>query len=46
MSNLVRLLGRRLAALPIMVLGVTLLVFLIMSFARRPGAARSRRVGL
>lgn len=33
MSNLVRLLGRRLAALPIMVLGVTLLVFLIMSFS-------------
>lgn len=33
MSNLVRLLGRRLVALPIMVLGVTLLVFVIMGFS-------------
>lgn len=33
MSNLLRLLGRRLIALPIMVLGVTLLVFVIMSFS-------------
>ena len=33
MSNLLRLLGRRLVALPIMVLGVTLLVFVVMSFS-------------
>ncbi|AQP48951.1 ABC transporter permease [Tessaracoccus aquimaris] len=33
MSNLLRLLGRRLIALPIMVLGVTLLVFVVMSFS-------------
>lgn len=33
MSNLVRVIGRRLIALPIMVLGVTFLVFLIMSFS-------------
>lgn len=33
MSNLLRLIGRRLAAFPIMVLGVTLLVFVIMSFS-------------
>lgn len=33
MSNLIRLLGRRLIALPIMVLGVTLLVFVVMSFS-------------
>ncbi|GAA4901064.1 ABC transporter permease [Tessaracoccus lubricantis] len=33
MSNLIRLLGRRLIALPIMVLGVTLLVFIVMSFS-------------
>ena len=33
MSNLIRLLGRRLIAMPIMVLGVTLLVFIVMSFS-------------
>ncbi len=33
MSNLIRLLGRRLVALPIMVLGVTLLVFVIMGMS-------------
>ncbi|MCQ9342646.1 ABC transporter permease [Corynebacterium sp. 153RC1] len=33
MSNLIRLIGRRLVALPIMILGVTFLVFFIMSFS-------------
>ncbi|MBM9433514.1 ABC transporter permease [Flaviflexus equikiangi] len=33
MNNLLRLIGRRLVALPLMVLGVTLLVFLIMSLS-------------
>lgn len=33
MNNLVRLIGRRLIALPIMVLGVTFLVFVLMSFS-------------
>ncbi|QPL04820.1 MULTISPECIES: ABC transporter permease [Actinomyces] len=33
MSNLLRLIGRRLVALPLMVLGVTLLVFVVMSFS-------------
>ena len=33
MSNLLRLVGRRLIALPIMVLGVTLLVFFLMSLS-------------
>ncbi|WP_040283534.1 ABC transporter permease [Tessaracoccus massiliensis] len=33
MSNLIRLLGRRIIALPIMVLGVTLLVFIVMSLS-------------
>ncbi|MDO5512485.1 ABC transporter permease [Corynebacterium sp.] len=33
MSNLIRLIGRRLLALPIMILGVTFLVFFIMSFS-------------
>jgi len=32
-SNLIRLIGRRLVALPVMVLGVTLLVFVVMSFS-------------
>jgi len=32
-SNLVRLIGRRLIALPLMILGVTLLVFVVMSFS-------------
>ena len=32
MNNLLRLVGRRLIALPIMALGVTLLVFFLMSF--------------
>jgi len=32
-SNLIRLIGRRLLALPVMVLGVTLLVFVVMSFS-------------
>ncbi|MDO5747267.1 MAG: ABC transporter permease [Actinomycetaceae bacterium] len=34
MNNLIRLVGRRLVALPIMVLGVTLLVFFLMSFSK------------
>lgn len=33
MANLIRLIGRRLVALPIMLLGVTLLVFVVMSFS-------------
>ena len=33
MTNLIRLIGRRLVALPLMILGVTLLVFVIMSFS-------------
>ncbi len=33
MSNLLRLVGRRLIALPIMITGVTILVFLVMSFS-------------
>lgn len=33
MSNLLRLIGRRLVAFPVMVLGVTLLVFVVMSFS-------------
>lgn len=33
MSNLLRLIGRRLIALPVMILGVTFLVFFIMSFS-------------
>ena len=33
MSNLLRLIGRRLIAFPIMVVGVTLLVFLVMAFS-------------
>ncbi|SPT53836.1 Glutathione transport system permease protein gsiC [Actinomyces bovis] len=33
MSNLLRLIGRRIIALPFMVLGVTLLVFVVMSFS-------------
>jgi peptide/nickel transport system permease protein len=32
-SNLIRLIGRRLVALPIMVIGVTFLVFVVMSFS-------------
>ena len=32
MNNLLRLVGRRIIALPIMALGVTLLVFFLMSF--------------
>lgn len=34
MNNLIRLLGRRLIALPIMAFGVTLLVFFLMSFSK------------
>ncbi|MEV8181805.1 ABC transporter permease [Specibacter sp. NPDC078692] len=33
MANFLRLLGRRLAALPLMILGVTLLVFVVLQFA-------------
>ncbi|WP_165241135.1 ABC transporter permease [Corynebacterium lizhenjunii] len=33
MSNLLRLIGRRLVALPLMILGVTFLVFFVMSFS-------------
>ena len=32
MSNLIRLIGRRLLALPVMILGITFLVFFVMSF--------------
>ena len=39
MSNLLRLLGRRLLALPLMVLGVTFLVFVLMSFSSVDPAA-------
>ena len=34
MNNLIRLIGRRLIALPIMVVGVTFLVFFLMSFSK------------
>ena len=34
MNNLLRLIGRRLIALPVMALGVTLLVFFLMSFSK------------
>ena len=34
MNNLVRLIGRRLVALPIMVFGVAFLVFFLMSFSK------------
>ncbi|MDU0968536.1 MAG: ABC transporter permease [Actinomycetaceae bacterium] len=34
MNNLIRLIGRRLVALPIMVIGVTFLVFFLMSFSK------------
>lgn len=34
MSNLLRLIGRRLVAFPVMVLGVTFLVFFVMSFSK------------
>ena len=34
MNNLLRLIGRRLVALPIMALGVTVLVFFLMSFSK------------
>lgn len=43
MANILRLLGRRLAALPFMILGVTLLVFLILQFA--PGDQASTALG-
>lgn len=33
MSNLLRLIGRRLIALPIMIVGVTLLVFFLMALS-------------
>lgn len=33
-NNLLRLIGRRLVALPIMALGVTVLVFFLMSFSK------------
>ena len=33
MSQLLRLIGRRLVALPVMIIGITLLVFIIMSFS-------------
>ncbi|MGO2608538.1 MAG: ABC transporter permease, partial [Brachybacterium tyrofermentans] len=41
MSQLVRLLGRRLVALPLMILGVTLLVFVIMSLSPTDQARRA-----
>ena len=34
MNNFLRLIGRRLVALPIMALGVTVLVFFLMSFSK------------
>ena len=34
LNNLIRLIGRRLVALPIMILGVTFLVFFLMSFSK------------
>lgn len=40
MSNLLRVIGKRLIALPIMVLGVVLLVFIVMSFSPRDPAIR------
>lgn len=41
MNNLLRLIGRRLVALPIMALGVTLLVFVLMSFTNPEIPARN-----
>ncbi|MGP9680534.1 MULTISPECIES: ABC transporter permease [unclassified Brachybacterium] len=41
MSQLVRLIGRRLVALPLMILGVTLLVFVIMSLSPTDQARRA-----
>ncbi|MDY2777083.1 MAG: ABC transporter permease [Collinsella sp.] len=41
MNNLLRLIGRRLVALPIMALGVTLLVFFLMSFTDPEVPARN-----
>ena len=43
MSTILRLLGRRLAALPLMVLGITLLVFLVLQAA--PGDQASSALG-
>ena len=44
-SNLLRLIGRRLIALPIMIFGVTILVFFLMSLSpiEQPFWARTRR---
>ena len=50
MSNLIRLIGRRLLALPLMVLGVTLLVFVVMSWSSvdpaRPDIEDKRAINL
>ncbi|WP_336245107.1 ABC transporter permease [Paeniglutamicibacter quisquiliarum] len=43
MGNILRLLGRRLAALPLMILGVTLLVFLVLQFS--PGDQATTALG-
>ncbi|GHD04438.1 ABC transporter permease [Zhihengliuella salsuginis] len=43
MGNILRLLGRRLAALPFMILGVSLLVFLVLQFA--PGDQATTALG-
>ncbi|MCB4208257.1 ABC transporter permease [Arthrobacter sp. UM1] len=43
MANILRLLGRRLAALPFMILGVTLLVFVVLQFA--PGDQATTALG-
>jgi peptide/nickel transport system permease protein len=42
-GNILRLLGRRLAALPLMILGVTLLVFLVLQFS--PGDQATTALG-
>ena len=42
MSNLIRLIGRRLIALPFMVVGVTLLVFLVMSLSPADPAVQAQ----
>ncbi|MGJ9402089.1 ABC transporter permease [Arthrobacter sp. KK5.5] len=43
MANILRLLGRRLAALPFMILGITLLVFLVLQFS--PGDQATTALG-
>ncbi len=43
MGNILRLLGRRLIALPFMILGITLLVFIVLQFA--PGDQATAALG-